>query len=261
LALKIVYQSIANNAQYQEIFFESFEDEGYTPNCIQVEFEVPKSFEFAPNGSSTLTSLYTHSGKYALKFEPHAQKEYAVLLNESCTEENPNSTLSTCEDCLPLLTPYSGKDYAIAMWTASEESIATGIRPSGLTVQVSYLNAEGKILKNQALTPKGPVIEGWQQIEEQLEIPANAEALKISIENTSDKSVFMDDFRFHPWLANMQSYVYDPYSMRLMAQLDENNYASFYEYNDEGILIRTKRETERGIVTIQEGRTILKPTN
>ncbi len=30
-----------------------------------------------------------------------------------------------------------------------------------------------------------------------------------------------------------------------MAILDENNYATFFEYNDEGIEMRVKKETEK----------------
>jgi hypothetical protein len=52
----------------------------------------------------------------------------------------------------------------------------------------------------------------------------------------------------------MKSYVYDNSSMRLMADLDANNFATFYEYNDEGVLIRVKKETEKGISTIKETR-------
>jgi hypothetical protein len=39
-----------------------------------------------------------------------------------------------------------------------------------------------------------------------------------------------------------------------MAELDENNYSTFYEYDDEGNLMRLKKETERGIMTIKETR-------
>jgi hypothetical protein len=42
-----------------------------------------------------------------------------------------------------------------------------------------------------------------------------------------------------------------------MAQLDENNYATFYEYDDDGTLVRVKKETERGIKTISETRSAL----
>ncbi|MBI3883032.1 MAG: hypothetical protein HY305_02130 [Sphingobacteriales bacterium] len=42
-----------------------------------------------------------------------------------------------------------------------------------------------------------------------------------------------------------------------MAELDENNYASFYEYDDDGTLTRVKKETERGIKTITETRSAM----
>jgi hypothetical protein len=52
----------------------------------------------------------------------------------------------------------------------------------------------------------------------------------------------------------MKSYVYNSIDLRYMAELDENNYATFYEYDEDGALIRVKKETERGIMTIQENR-------
>ncbi len=72
---------------------------------------------------------------------------------------------------------------------------------------------------------------------------------------------YYDDIRIHPCKGNMKVYVYDRISLRLMAELDENNYATFYEYDEQGNLVRTKRETERGIMTTQESRAELKPNN
>jgi hypothetical protein len=54
--------------------------------------------------------------------------------------------------------------------------------------------------------------------------------------------------------------VYHPTNLRLLAGLDENNYASFYEYDDEGTLIRVKKETQKGIKTITETRSSLRKT-
>jgi YD repeat-containing protein len=50
----------------------------------------------------------------------------------------------------------------------------------------------------------------------------------------------------------MESYVYNNINHRLLAKLDANNFATFYEYDKEGNLIRVKRETEIGIVTLKE---------
>jgi len=40
----------------------------------------------------------------------------------------------------------------------------------------------------------------------------------------------------------------------LVGELDERNYATIYEYDLEGKLIRLKKETERGIMTIKENK-------
>ena len=52
----------------------------------------------------------------------------------------------------------------------------------------------------------------------------------------------------------MTSSIYQELDFRLMSQLDENNYATFYQYDAEGKLIRVKKETERGVMTLQEVR-------
>jgi hypothetical protein len=65
---------------------------------------------------------------------------------------------------------------------------------------------------------------------------------------------YWDDIRIHPFNANMKSYAYDPRTLRLSAELDENNYASFYEYDEEGQLVRVKKETSQGIKTVNETR-------
>jgi hypothetical protein len=39
--------------------------------------------------------------------------------------------------------------------------------------------------------------------------------------------------------------------------MDANNYATFYEYDEEGTLVRTKVETREGVKTVQESRSAL----
>jgi len=72
--------------------------------------------------------------------------------------------------------------------------------------------------------------------------------------------IYFDELRFTPYNSNMKSYVYDPITLRLVAQLDENNYASFFEYDEEGTLIRTKAETKAGVKTITETRSAKQKT-
>jgi hypothetical protein len=106
--------------------------------------------------------------------------------------------------------------------------------------------------------PIGNIIEGWQRYESAFDIPSAATSFSISFQATSGTTaVYFDDVRVHPFNANMKSFVYNPVDLRLMAELDENNYATFYEYDDDGTLIRLKKETQKGVKTVNETRTAL----
>lgn len=65
-------------------------------------------------------------------------------------------------------------------------------------------------------------------------------------------SAYFDDIRVFPADGSMKCYVYDPLDLRFVAELDERHYATFYEYDNEGKLVRIKKETERGRTTIQQ---------
>ncbi len=125
-------------------------------------------------------------------------------------------------------------------------------------LRITYTDREGGELPDGAtitFRPKGNVIDGWQRISAEFTIPTNAELMTISLQSEdNDLNVYFDDLRFHPFDGNMKTFVYDPITQRLQSELDENNYSTFYEYDREGGLIRVKKETERGVYTIQETR-------
>ncbi len=100
---------------------------------------------------------------------------------------------------------------------------------------------------------KGPVVDGWQKIDFEFAIPNNTTSRQLTIlfEGGSAGGWF-DDLRIYPKQAIMKSYVYNDRTRELKAILDENNYATFYEYNNALELIRVKKETERGVMTIKE---------
>jgi hypothetical protein len=110
---------------------------------------------------------------------------------------------------------------------------------------------------NVTLYPSGPIIDGWQRIEGAFTPPTGATSMTMSLVNSGTSPIYFDDIRLHPFNANMKSYVYDPVNLRLVAELDANNYASFYEYDEEGTLVRTKVETREGIKTVTETRSAL----
>ncbi|WP_298538946.1 hypothetical protein [uncultured Aquimarina sp.] len=125
-------------------------------------------------------------------------------------------------------------------------------------LKITYTDREGVELEDDgsvSFRPKGNIVDGWQRISTDFRIPDNAEFMTISLQSEdTNLNVYFDDIRFHPFNSNMKTFVYDPETQRLQSELDENNYATFYEYDKEGGLIRVKKETERGVYTIQETR-------
>lgn len=157
-----------------------------------------------------------------------------------CTYLQP---LATTESMLnPVFSIPSGKKMLFSGWV--NQSVNSGGK-------VQFYNGSTLLAD---LSPSGPVIEGWQKIEGDVTVPQNATTVDLKLVNTGSQPIYFDDIRMHPYNANMKSYVYDPESLRLKAELDANNYASFYEYDEEGTLIRTKAETKEGIKTITETR-------
>lgn len=122
-------------------------------------------------------------------------------------------------------------------------------------ISLTFTNPDGSTTTPPPFKPSGAVIEGWQRYEAVFDVPGTAVNISVELKNTSgSKTVFFDDVRIQPYNANMKSYVYHSSNLRLMAELDENNYSSFYEYDDDGTLTRVKKETQSGIKTITETR-------
>ncbi len=151
----------------------------------------------------------------------------------------------------------SGIHSEVTFYDYEEISNYQPITYANAMMEIVYQDENEQTMQSESLqfVPKGSVIEGWQQVSGSFIIPIDAYQMTLSLKNTaSDINVYFDDLRFHPYDSNMKTFVYDPITQRLMSELDENNYATFYEYDEEGGLVRVKKETERGVFTIQETR-------
>ncbi|WP_207513122.1 PA14 domain-containing protein [Longitalea luteola] len=154
-------------------------------------------------------------------------------------------------------SPLQGQKVVISGWVKQEGQCISG-NYDNAWLNLGFNDAAGTYV---TMKPTGNIIEGWQRIEDTLTIPNTATELSLTMRAASSASVYFDDIRIQPFNANMKSFVYNPVNLRLMAELDENNYATFYEYDDDGTLIRLKKETERGIKTIKETRSALLKEN
>lgn len=194
---------------------------------------------------------------------------YSMPLENGCTVtfENyfaigdcPPST--DCIDCtsFDLLL---GKKYIITGWVNAMKDNGSDYEKLNVfdydkaKIAVTFIAVGGSVIGSPLIfSTSGEIIDGWQKISGEFVVPNNIDDIKIELVNDYSNSIstFFDDIRVHPVEGNMKSFVYDQATQKLMAELDENNYATFYEYDKEGGLVRVKKETQKGVYTIQETR-------
>ncbi|TAH00849.1 MAG: hypothetical protein EAZ16_12740 [Sphingobacteriales bacterium] len=178
----------------------------------------------------------------------------SVIINiDTCTVLKDFKTDSAA--LLPSYTLTKGGKYWFSAWVKEEQDCLCQ-KYTNNQVRFVYTDSANQQTTDTA-KPTGIIIEGWQRYDFVFSVPVNAASMTLKLKSTGSTNIYFDDIRLHPYNANMQTFVYNPVNLRLMAQLDENNYASFYEYDDDGTLIRVKKETERGIQTIKETRSYL----
>lgn len=193
---------------------------------------------------------------------------YNALRNKdiTCGELIP---VKNCDNCISY-QPEIGKEYLLSAWVKQERNDQvlnyTSDSFIGIKLEFRKANADGSVDTVSSFASDSNnniecgissenIIEGWQRIFKKFTVPAGADFFEIKLMN-NDKTLplYFDDIRIHPIDGSMKSFVYDEETYKLMSELDENNYATFYEYDNEGGLIRVKKETSRGIKTIQETR-------
>ncbi len=154
-----------------------------------------------------------------------------------------------CDDCSSF-KPATEERYWISAWVQEEHPDQVKSYEEA-NIQLSFT---GDVSTFVNFYPTGEIIDGWQRIVGEFTMPEDIYQLRVHLNAHSEYDTYFDDIRLHPFNGSMKSYVYDGETFWLTSELDDNNYATFYEYDEEGGLIRIKKETSRGIVTIQETR-------
>ena len=275
----------ANNAYYNQLAFDGFEDYDFIRKECSASL-LGTTGTLNPNGYIEHFNYYIHSNKLSVTESHSGRHSIKVAANTSLSVSrkltNPNPT-GTPDDVLYHIkpidnyglfgpfyssgSPYPDQKFVLSVW--AKENIVT---PVNSTVPVlTYPNTGVSVsLNGVAVNPlnlkKSAIINGWQKLEFAFVVPAGTlnsygsnpyGSIAIAL-NSGSNDVYYDDIRIHPFNSSMKSMVYDPQTLRLMAELDDRNYATFYEYDEEGTLVRVKKETEKGIFTIKESRSGLK---
>ncbi len=186
------------------------------------------------NGSSSpsmqLTRQTSHTGYYSLLC--NTANEITFNAVNSAPSSNGLSNFQML----------NGKKYLVDMWVK---------QVSGPIGSTGYPSLKLNGSTQQLMPPVTASVDGWYLLETTIDLTNNTYPT-VALELPA--GIYIDDIRFLPTDANMKCFVYDPFTFRQIAQLDENHFATMYEYDQEGLLVRVKKETSQGIMTVSESR-------
>jgi len=248
--------AVASNARNTDIGYDGFEDYQYSLACglpSPDECTVEKHFDFRKLLLQNISPVReaAHTGSFSLKLTAPAVVKRMTATGQTGDllqyDANGQAAVTAFTGTKPF-APVRNRRYLASVW----------VKDGAVTMQtehlVEVLSGNNVIAYSQFA---GPQIEGWRRVEVMFTVPQDAGEISIRL-NPQGSIAYFDDIRVHPFDSHLKSFVYNSSNMFLMAELDENNYATFYEYDDEGTLIRVKKETEKGIVTLKENRSTYK---
>lgn len=209
----------ASNAKHQEIAYDGFED--YKNNQYGspynnghgnfVLLDPNYNFDVNPN---ILTSSQAHTGRYSIKVEHSKSVFYGhVPAGNNYPEFNHK------------FTPDPNNKYMLSVWVKSDDA---DVIP---TVKIKTFDGYTYTsIANAFPGNNDSYIDGWYKLDAYFDIATMGSTHSLNIEffadGTGSGNAYFDDLRVHPVQARFKSYVYDPLTMRLAAELDENNYAT-----------------------------------
>lgn len=265
--------AVVQNSRYRESAYEGFEDYVFATQLCDTACPATRHIDYSV-WRSNIDTTQRHTGLRSLKVQGSNGAQVGLsfevkntvqddimpkvnfaLKQAPCASDVLDNIKTSKDILLPVFSPVPGKRMVISAWV--KEVGDTTLRSTYTKNKIVITDG------STALTfyPSGSIIEGWQRYEGVFTISANATLITISLQSIGANAVYFDDLRIHPFNANMKSFAFHPVNLRLMAELDENNYATLYEYDDEGTLIRLKKETQRGVKTIKETRSALVKEN
>lgn len=256
--------AVSQNARHGEVLFDGFEDFAllqtaspwlnfdYSPfrqlfsKSAYGGSTVYKTYNLTSGTGAVVSNARSHTGYYSLKTPSTPNNgTYSNYFTLEVNTQNYATYVNVNKEYFPFRLNY-GKKYLVSYWV-KPVSAADNLAKYTLQPYMFRMNGTYSTMKY-----KSNIIDGWQQVEAVVSVHPST--------NDSQGFLFLplncyvDDIRIFPMDANMKSFVYHPVNEKLAASLDENNFATFYEYDQEGNLVRTKKETEKGIMTISESR-------
>ncbi|MGD1847278.1 MAG: hypothetical protein ACFB10_17955 [Salibacteraceae bacterium] len=258
-----------SNSRYTESGYDGFEDyfvdgvfnasdTSFTPyGCHTRHFGIT-------NGHHQVTTDAAHTGRYSLSVNGLR----SAFFFASTWDGTPPAAATHImpfvvqeADVIPplrLMTDQPENKYLLTVWAKE-----TNPPPANLA---NYNAAQVSITVpgiTDLVEQRSAIIDGWQRIEITFNLPPtipNGTAVQIQLGTGSD-IVLYDDLRIQPYDSEMNSVAIDALQWRKMAQLDDRDFATSYQYDENGTLVRVIQETERGRQAISETRSGIQSTH
>ncbi len=238
----------AENARQPQVTCFDFE----TNNLYEYSNSVKSDKHYFEGG--LIDGENKHTGNYGLKVLDLAYYSVPICKGYDLDANVPNSILP--------FYPEPGK-YVFSTWVKTKMDFYK-YNSNDPSLGIMIVDLEGNVIGTPAyFTPQGPIINGWQKITGTYEIPnsvstSDQKYLRVNFKKGSQAVItWFDDFRIFPLNSTVKTFVYNS-KMQVTSTLDENNFATFYSYNEKGELISVSKETEKGIVTLKESRKLTK---
>jgi hypothetical protein len=150
--------------------------------------------------------------------------------------------------------------YVLSAWVSKENTdhatYAATSKRLGIGVLIGgAISPEGEWTGGRMtlFEPSGPIIDGWQRVEGEFDYDYPEDGkLGFIFQSGGSEEFFIDDIRIHPKDAALETYVYNPRTLKPIARLDQNNVATRWQYGEDGQLRLVERETLRGWRTMIE---------
>ncbi len=261
----------ASNARFGEAGFESFEEyynagsSSIYNSMVSIDVSNVNNNDFlgfygqitAGTTPPAINTTNSHTGRTSVLFTNGTKVKLTHDLSK--LYDIPVTTRKLSTFCAPNFINLcklnlQQKKYLVSMWVKGAMQSTNYSGQVDFKVQANY--STPVVITPVLMNPGSPVINGWQKLDYQFTIPAGtgSNGVELQIAPISGGSFYMDDFRIQPYNSQMICNVYDPLSLRLWAQMDDQNYATLLEYDNEGMLVRKKKETLKGLYTTQESR-------
>lgn len=205
--------AVANNARYCEIAFDGFENDlPFSTSAARGHFLYIYNMS---QPQPICTSEFAHTGRNSLCFN-------ALVFQVQLTDDFDENT-----DLNGIVTLKRGKKYVFSCWVRKAACNTT----ENLGNNYYYRINGGNFV---AIKPTEK-IDCWQRLEFTFTAPSTPSPENTAIITIQDEDAtptplryYFDDLRLSPFSATMKTYIYTPENYRLVAEMDENNFATFY---------------------------------